>query len=67
MVSASLVGSSIPFSETRTSGAIFLFSLMYCSNWLITVRPSASSSFELAFLVRQSARSERLEIGVGVY
>ena len=45
MVSASFVGSSIPFSDTRTSGAIFLFSLMYCSNWLITVRPSASSSF----------------------
>ena len=44
MVSASLVGSSMPFSETRTSGAIFLFSLIYCSNWLITVRPSASSS-----------------------
>ncbi len=44
IVSASLVGSSMPFSDTSTSGAIFLFSLIYCSNWPITVRPSASSS-----------------------
>ena len=44
-VSASFDGSSIWFSETSTSGAIFLFSLMYCSNWVTTVRPSASSSF----------------------
>ena len=44
-VSASFDGSSIWFSETSTSGAIFLFSLMYCSNCETTVRPSASRSF----------------------
>ncbi len=43
-VSASFDGSSIWFSETSTSGAIFLLSLMYCSNCETTVRPSASSS-----------------------
>ncbi len=65
MVSASLVGSSMPFSETSTSGAIFLFSLMYCSNWLITVRPSASSSLLLGVLVGHRL-GKRLEIRVRV-
>ena len=45
------VGSSIWFSETSTSGAIFLFSLMYCSNCVTTVRPSASSSLASVDLV----------------
>ena len=35
-VSASLEGSSIWLTETSTSGAIFLFSLMYCSNCATT-------------------------------
>ena len=43
-VSESLLGSSIWLSETRTSGGTFLFSLTYCSNWVTTVRASASSS-----------------------
>ena len=44
MVSASLLGSSIWFTETRTSGGTFLLSFTYCSNWFATERPSASSS-----------------------
>ena len=43
-VSASLAGSSIWLIETSTSGAIFLLSLMYCSNCSTTVRASASVS-----------------------
>ena len=39
-----LAGSSIWLIETSTSGGIFLFSLMYCSNWVTTERLSASSS-----------------------
>ena len=44
MVSASLLQSSIWLTETNTSGGIFLFSLMYCSNWDTTARARASSS-----------------------
>ena len=44
MVSASLLGSSIWLTETSTSGGTFLLSFTYCSNWLATERPSASSS-----------------------
>ena len=44
IVSASLLGSSIWFTETSTSGGTFLLSFTYCSNWLVTERPSASSS-----------------------
>ena len=43
-VSASLLGSSIWLIDTRTSGGIFLLSLMYCSNWATAARPSASIS-----------------------
>ena len=44
-MSASLPGSSIWLIETSTSGGIFLFSLMYCSNCATTVRASASISW----------------------
>ncbi len=64
-VSASFDGSSIWFSETSTSGAIFLLSLMYCSNCETTVRPSASSSFDVGALIRHRL-DERLEVAVGV-
>ncbi len=44
-MSASLLESSIWLIETRTSGGIFLFSLMYCSNCDTTARLRASSSW----------------------
>ena len=50
-MSASFDGSSIWLSETSTSGGIFLFSLMYCSNCETTVRASASISLSLARLL----------------
>ena len=43
-MSASLAGSSICDSETRTSGGTFLLSFTYCSNWATTARTSASVS-----------------------
>ena len=43
MVSAS-AGSSMPDSELRISGGIFLLSLTYWSNWLMIARRIASTS-----------------------
>ena len=43
-MSASLAGSSICDSETRTSGGTFLLSFTYCSNWATTARTRASVS-----------------------
>src|SRR3546814_1251535 len=45
IVSASLLKSSIWLIETSTSGGIFLFSLIYCSNCEMAARPRASSSW----------------------
>ena len=44
MVSASRPGSSMPASEVRISGGIFLFSFTYWSNCEIIARRIASSS-----------------------
>ncbi len=44
MVSARRPGSSMPASEVRISGGIFLFSFTYWSNWEIIARRMASSS-----------------------
>ena len=44
MVSARRPGSLIVASEVRISGGIFLFSLTYWSNWVMTVRIKASAS-----------------------
>ena len=58
-MSASFAGSSIWLIETRTSGGIFLLSLMYCSNCATTVRASASSSWRSPRLV-----GDRLGVGL---
>ena len=44
IVSAKRPASSMPASEVRISGGIFLFSLTYCSNWLTIARRKASIS-----------------------
>ena len=43
-VSARRPACSMPASEVRISGGTFLFSLTYCSNWVITERVSTSIS-----------------------
>ena len=45
MVSARRPASSMPASEPRISGGIFLFSLTYWSNWAMIARRMASSSW----------------------
>ena len=65
-MSASRPGSSMPASDVRISGGIFLFSFTYWSNCEIIARRMASSSVRVLGLGRDRARLRgvvRLEVG----